>query len=321
MNNIYVTAFQSGGGSYGHKLSDIVSAYLFAEWLGAELLAHKTWHVPELKTFNISSGLRDYNEVNTETLTKHVSSQKTCYGMSLQSALRIRNRVMSIAQSRDVCLVLKLASRIILSYMRNWYHRGKIDKDVYTQVLRDLRERFYERNPEPTGRLGFADVRVACFIRRAFMAYVREFPGNSFEFYSSLVDNVRKVLFGRSVRFTFFTQRDNSDDVERLADVPGVRLIYDGDYSDNMSDLVYSDVYVGSHSASSTWAAYFATGVVMVPTNGGQELPRTRGAMKRMDHVVYPDNFLPVEPDGSFDGVRLLDKLETCGRANPIVLV
>jgi len=321
MGKLYVTAIQNSGGSYGHRLTDVAAAYLFAEWLGGELLADKTWGDPFLEPFNITQGLRPVSVLKGVEKRTRYYVRSSWYGMRYEWAKEIEEEILQLASESDVLFVLKDACRVTLANLRNWYHRGKIDKDVYTPVLHDLRERFYERNPEPTGRLGFADVRVACFIRRAFMAYTRDYAGNSIEFYKALIAELKGALAGRRVLFTFFTQEYDSDDVKELAELPGVNVIYGGDYAQNMRDLAYADIYVGSHSSSSTWAAYFSTGVVLVPTDGDEEVSISKQAMKGMDHVVYPENFIPVAPDGTFSHVGLMEKLDRLGKLSEVVLV
>ena len=312
--SIYVTALQNSGGSYGHKLFDVASAYLFAEWLGGELFAHETWNVPELEPFSVCEGLRGYEELLDVPKRSVQCNQSTWYGVDYGLAKQIHDKIRRLSEKGDALLVLSKSCRLTLMNVWNWYHKGKIDKDVYTPVLQDLRERFYRKHKGPTGRLGVADVRVACFARRAFMSHLTTRNGNTAEFYLNIIDGVRRALKDCRVRFTFFTQEENSEDLGCLQEVSGVNVTYDYDYSANMCDLVYADILIGSYSSSSTWASYFSTGVVMVPMDDKAPPPNVRwrlnmAPMIMMNHDPFPENFVAVQPDGSFDHDELCSKV------------
>ena len=263
---VNITYHQSSGGRSLHKLTEILSVYSYEYLLdNCSVVRHWSWGgreqriIPYDHFLNFTDGDMDPDLPTLEIDRYTKSDVNNWWGLSHEKFVTVKEEIEEFVASNDgdVNIVFRHLSSVQPHQVYNWYNKGLIDSDIYTEKLMPkLRSIFdceaYERLEQ-----------IAIHVRRGDMYHqlvgAGKAPSNT-----EYAEIIKMLTAKYDLPVVIYTETGNSEDLDELAadDVTVCR----GTKHDTKRDfynMARSRVLVPScESAYSSWAALLSTDAV-----------------------------------------------------------
>lgn len=293
---IYITVDQHTGGRAGHKLKDIVSAYILAKLYNWNLCRHRSWNHYVLKPFGIELNLPIVQDLvkNIDDIHTHIfrPPELSWGGMTLNQVEELYELAINLEKKhKNIIIILSNVARIHLDQVDNWHQDGRIKFNVYSEVVKDLKNRFQlvdlNRLPDKHLDINQSSVKVAVHIRRGDLGHVLQNQDfNSVKYYKSLISNLRAILPVK-LDINIYSERKNAEDIKELAG-ENVKIHLGRSFENDFKDMLTAHILIPASSGMSSWAIYLCHGLVLCPPVG----------IKHFRHINKLDKVISVNKAG-----------------------
>lgn len=167
--------------------------------------------------------------------------------------------------NREVIYCFQKAVRVMLYQVNIWGKEGRIDDQIYHNVIRKLREKYYKKD-HPYKKCYFNPkfVNIAIHIRRedASIENQRLLP---MSFYINIINQLTKALEGYEYEFHIYSygsNREMNEIVESFRDLSKrVKFHLNKPAMEDIHHMIVSDILVTGHSSFSDWAGFLSKNI------------------------------------------------------------
>jgi len=277
--------YSQHGGRSGHKLKDIMSIFIIGMLIKAKVVYDDSFTNQHLLLFEDICVKKKKKYYSTIIIDNTKCSNGITFKKFKEIKKLILNKSKGLKDNQHLLVIFKQRCRIHPYQLDNWFHKNKIDKNLFKSKLIPLLHKIYYVHtvPKHTTIKKSSIIptnNVAIHIRRGDLAEKLIREGFDANYYTQIINKLNQHL---NLHINIYSEIDNSEDILVLKKLKNVNLFL-GDVS-NINEHFYalctSKILILSRSSFSTWAAYLSKGLVVFQTN----------IIKHLYHKVDPNNF------------------------------
>ncbi len=262
VSGTYVTSRANSGGRIGHQLKDLLTGLIVSKWFGLRLvytpLNNEKWD----KFFGFSGIAGDLGDSKPDWVRERsIEKPRRWEGIDFDEIVDFV-RLESRPDARTL-LVFEQAARVQLYQIYLWQRQGRIKHDVYSEVIRVLRECYHAAtHPEKQPFEDPTKVNIVVHIRRgdASKENHRWLPSS---FYRNVITQLQER--GQNSEIVFHVHSAGTDgQMQEIREelhgcAPSIQFYLNTSPFQAFHQMVIADLLVVSHSSFSDWAGYLST--------------------------------------------------------------